>query len=163
MFVLGSLVPAFCADKYGRRKPLMWGCFGMAVSMMLIAVTLSVPNNNHASIAAVAFFFTVRFEALDQAMCCFCKDKEQYTNSRPIVHAHIWINSQLLNMGYGTRNHATPRSSQGKWTGHQRHLDLELHSRHDHTRNYHAAQVESLPDIHVSELRLCANPVLLFP
>ncbi|KAG9772201.1 putative MFS sugar transporter, partial [Aureobasidium melanogenum] len=50
----------------GRRRPMMWGSFGLAISMMLIAVLLSFTPargysqqlNTATSSASVAFFFT---------------------------------------------------------------------------------------------------------
>jgi len=67
MFFFGSLVPTFLLDKLGRRRPMMWGCAGLALSMMMIAVLLSFSeargysaSTTHAtSSASVAFFFTV--------------------------------------------------------------------------------------------------------
>lgn len=48
------------------RQPMMWGSFGLAISMMLIAVLLSFTTergyseqlNKATSSASVAFFFT---------------------------------------------------------------------------------------------------------
>lgn len=61
MFVIGSLVPTFFLDKLGRRRPMMWGSFGLAISMMMISILLSFvgsgPGKQTAS-ASVAFFFT---------------------------------------------------------------------------------------------------------
>ncbi|KAH8891601.1 putative Myo-inositol transporter 1 [Thozetella sp. PMI_491] len=63
MFFIGSLFPSFCLDKYGRRKPMMWGSFGLGVSMMMIAILLSFQDRGGnvakaTSSASVAFFFT---------------------------------------------------------------------------------------------------------
>ncbi|KAH0353887.1 putative MFS sugar transporter, partial [Aureobasidium melanogenum] len=66
MFFFGSLVPTFLLDRMGRRRPMMWGSFGLAISMMLIAVLLSFTPargysqqlNTATSSASVAFFFT---------------------------------------------------------------------------------------------------------
>lgn len=71
MFFFGSLIPTFLLDRLGRRNPMMWGSFGLAISMMLIAVLLSFteargysPTLAHnTSSASVAFFFTVWFPA----------------------------------------------------------------------------------------------------
>ncbi|TIA47357.1 putative Myo-inositol transporter 1 [Aureobasidium pullulans] len=65
-FFIGSLVPTFFLDKMGRRRPMMWGSLGLAISMMLIAVLLSfTPERGYSdsvktatSSAAVTFFFT---------------------------------------------------------------------------------------------------------
>ncbi|KAI1623431.1 putative MFS sugar transporter [Exophiala viscosa] len=60
-FMIGSLFPTFFIDRYGRRRPLMWGFGGLGISMLLIAVLLSFNGhaNEHAtSSAAVAFFFS---------------------------------------------------------------------------------------------------------
>ncbi|KAK5165291.1 uncharacterized protein LTR77_009389 [Saxophila tyrrhenica] len=70
MFFFGSLIPTFFLDKMGRRRPMMWGSLGLAISMMLIAVLLSfhaMPDKYSKSLgtatssAAVAFFFTYMF------------------------------------------------------------------------------------------------------
>ncbi|KAF2488091.1 putative MFS sugar transporter [Neohortaea acidophila] len=66
MFFFGSLIPTFFLDRMGRRKPMMWGSLGLAISMMLISVLLSFkfkPNEySHetgvkTATASVAFFF----------------------------------------------------------------------------------------------------------
>ncbi|KAG0645990.1 Sugar transporter STL1 [Hyphodiscus hymeniophilus] len=56
MFVIGALFPSFFSDKYGRRQPMMWGCFGLGLCMMMISVLLSI-HSKTASDATVAFFF----------------------------------------------------------------------------------------------------------
>ncbi|KAK3678088.1 hypothetical protein LTR78_002183 [Recurvomyces mirabilis] len=66
MFFFGSLIPTFFLDRMGRRRPMMYGSFGLAVSMMLIAVLLSFTAERGysahmqktTSSAAVTFFFT---------------------------------------------------------------------------------------------------------
>ncbi|KAG9671733.1 putative MFS sugar transporter, partial [Aureobasidium melanogenum] len=65
-FFIGSLVPTFFLDRMGRRRPMMWGSFGLAISMMFIAVLLSFTPargyskqlNYATSSASVTFFFT---------------------------------------------------------------------------------------------------------
>ncbi|KAF2096109.1 putative transporter [Rhizodiscina lignyota] len=60
-FAVGSLVPALGADKLGRRKPMMFGAFGMGVSMMMVAILLSFQGKKvgHAtSEASIAFLIT---------------------------------------------------------------------------------------------------------
>ncbi|EMC91538.1 hypothetical protein BAUCODRAFT_97668 [Baudoinia panamericana UAMH 10762] len=69
MFFFGSLVPTFYLDQMGRRRPMMWGSLGLAISMMLIAVLLSFNTQRGyseqmqkaTSSASVAFFFTYMF------------------------------------------------------------------------------------------------------
>ncbi|KAI4762735.1 putative Myo-inositol transporter 1 [Aureobasidium sp. EXF-3400] len=69
MFFFGSLIPTFFLDRMGRRRPMMWGSFGLAISMMLISVLLSFTPargysnklNKATSSASVAFFFTYMF------------------------------------------------------------------------------------------------------
>lgn len=39
--ILGSFYPTFFSDRFGRRKPMMWGSFGLFVSMMMISILLS--------------------------------------------------------------------------------------------------------------------------
>ncbi|KAF2009723.1 putative Myo-inositol transporter 1 [Aaosphaeria arxii CBS 175.79] len=63
MFFIGSLYPTFFLDRIGRRKPMMWGSFGLGISMMMIAILLSFQGKSEAlakatSSASVAFFFT---------------------------------------------------------------------------------------------------------
>ncbi|KAK7732558.1 hypothetical protein SLS53_008445 [Cytospora paraplurivora] len=65
MFFLGSLFPAFFLDKYGRRKPMIWGSFGLGISMMMISILLSFQESHPGTqlakttaSASVAFFFT---------------------------------------------------------------------------------------------------------
>ncbi|KAF2149026.1 putative Myo-inositol transporter 1 [Myriangium duriaei CBS 260.36] len=69
MFFFGSLIPTFFLDRLGRRRPMMWGSLGLAISMMMISVLLSFTyvGNYTQSIkhgtasASVAFFFTYMF------------------------------------------------------------------------------------------------------
>jgi MFS family permease len=61
-FVVGSLVPALGSDKWGRKKPMMFGAFGMGLSMMIVAILLSFNGTAKAHItsqASIAFFITV--------------------------------------------------------------------------------------------------------
>ncbi|KAF2192873.1 putative Myo-inositol transporter 1 [Zopfia rhizophila CBS 207.26] len=63
MFFIGSLYPTFFLDRIGRRKPMMWGSFGLGFSMMLIAILLSFQGQDGSvakstSSASVTFFFT---------------------------------------------------------------------------------------------------------
>ncbi|KAJ5390444.1 uncharacterized protein N7496_001512 [Penicillium cataractarum] len=60
MFVIGSFYPTFFSDKYGRRQPMMWGSFGLSISMMMIAILLSFKGTSvekPTASASVAFFF----------------------------------------------------------------------------------------------------------
>ncbi|KAK5147153.1 hypothetical protein LTR32_001349 [Rachicladosporium monterosium] len=65
MFFFGSLIPTFLLDRMGRRRPMMWGSAGLAISMMLIAVLLSFSTargysptlQKATSSASVTFFF----------------------------------------------------------------------------------------------------------
>ena len=64
MFFIGSLFPTFFLDKYGRRNPMMWGSFGLGISMMMISILLSFQSRGgdlaqSTSKGSVAFFFTV--------------------------------------------------------------------------------------------------------
>lgn len=64
MFMFGSLIPSFFLDQMGRRKTMFWGCGGLGVSMMMIAVLLSFQGTSVATStasASVAFFFTYMF------------------------------------------------------------------------------------------------------
>lgn len=60
MFMLGSLLPAFCLDRMGRRRTMMIGSFGLGVCMMMVAALLSQvdkPNGTSYASASVSFFF----------------------------------------------------------------------------------------------------------
>lgn len=63
MFFIGSLYPTFFLDRIGRRNPMMWGSFGLGISMMLISILLSFQPRggeiaNKTASASVTFFFT---------------------------------------------------------------------------------------------------------
>lgn len=61
-FAVGSLIPALKLDSWGRKKPMMGGALGMALSMMIIAILLSFQGTAHAKATAntsIAFFVTV--------------------------------------------------------------------------------------------------------
>lgn len=95
MFVFGSLFPTFFLDKYGRRKPMMWGSFGLGVSMMLVAILLSFqgrgsqdPIAKATSSASVAFFFTVGGIPIYVKPCTDVN----------VVHAYFWSDSKLYPM-----------------------------------------------------------------
>jgi MFS family permease len=93
MFVIGSFFPALFVDKVGRRKPMMWGSFGLGISMMMIAILLSFKGTDkqHAtSSAAVAFFFTVwsRLTA----------SSSEFLLTELLVHAHLRWKCQLHSM-----------------------------------------------------------------
>ncbi|KAJ6018820.1 hypothetical protein N7522_000887 [Penicillium canescens] len=60
MFVIGSFYPTFFSDRFGRRKPMMWGSFGLFISMMMISILLSFKGTSiekPTATASVAFFF----------------------------------------------------------------------------------------------------------
>lgn len=62
-FVVGSIVPAWGLDKLGRRKLMMFGSFGMALSMMMVAILLSfhgTAKQVQTSQASIAFLITVQ-------------------------------------------------------------------------------------------------------
>jgi MFS family permease len=61
-FAAGSLVPALGSDYFGRRKPMMFGSLGMALSMMCVAILLSFNGTSKERVtanASIAFFVTV--------------------------------------------------------------------------------------------------------
>ncbi|KAL4810027.1 hypothetical protein BDV18DRAFT_150427 [Aspergillus unguis] len=60
MFVIGSFYPTFYSDRLGRKKPMMWGSFGLFICMMMISILLSFKGTHlekAAGCASVAFFF----------------------------------------------------------------------------------------------------------
>ncbi|KAF8150749.1 general substrate transporter [Crassisporium funariophilum] len=60
-FFVFTFIPILFIDKWGRRKPLMFGAAGQAISMLLIAVLvkLSVENDNKAAGVAGVIFVMV--------------------------------------------------------------------------------------------------------
>ncbi|KAL4939427.1 hypothetical protein BDV06DRAFT_214311 [Aspergillus oleicola] len=72
-FVVGSLVPASGLYRFGRRKPMIVGAFGMATSMMMVSILLSFKGTDkegptsRASIALLIpfmIFFRVSLNAI---------------------------------------------------------------------------------------------------
>ncbi|KAI7555780.1 putative Myo-inositol transporter 1, partial [Hortaea werneckii] len=68
MFFFGSIIPTFTLDQMGRRRPMMWGSFGLALSMMMVSVLLSFKQGGYSdsvekktASASIAFFFTYMF------------------------------------------------------------------------------------------------------
>ncbi|KAI6912336.1 putative Myo-inositol transporter 1 [Hortaea werneckii] len=68
MFFFGSIVPTFTLDQMGRRRPMMWGSLGLALSMMMVSVLLSFQQGGYSdsvstktASASIAFFFTYMF------------------------------------------------------------------------------------------------------
>ncbi|KAL4931175.1 transcription factor TFIIIB subunit BRF1 [Aspergillus undulatus] len=60
MFVIGSFYPTFYSDRLGRKKPMIWGSFGLFICMLMISILLSfkgTPQEKPAGCASVAFFF----------------------------------------------------------------------------------------------------------
>ncbi|KAE8367726.1 putative transcription factor TFIIIB complex subunit Brf1 [Aspergillus caelatus] len=60
MFVIGSFYPTFYSDRLGRKKPMMWGSFGLFLCMMMISILLSFKGTSlekAAATASVPFFF----------------------------------------------------------------------------------------------------------
>ncbi|KAJ9616718.1 hypothetical protein H2200_000437 [Cladophialophora chaetospira] len=56
MFIVGSLGPALALDRMGRKKTMLYGCFGLGICMMMASILLSFGKKKTSS-AAVAFFF----------------------------------------------------------------------------------------------------------
>lgn len=56
MFIVGNTAPALALDRMGRRPTMLYGCAGLSVCMMMIAILLSFGQTPTSS-AAVAFFF----------------------------------------------------------------------------------------------------------
>lgn len=60
MFMIGSILPSFALDSMGRRKTMMYGCTGLSLCMMMVAVLLSyseTPNGKAYASGAVTFLF----------------------------------------------------------------------------------------------------------
>lgn len=63
MFVIGSILPTVALDRMGRRNTMMWGSFGLGVSMLMISALLSQAGDGKTDrekvfgSASVAFFF----------------------------------------------------------------------------------------------------------
>lgn len=43
----GSFYPTFFSDRFGRRQPMMWGSFGLFISMMMISILLSFKGKRY--------------------------------------------------------------------------------------------------------------------
>lgn len=87
MFPIGSLWPTFLLDKYGRRKPMMWGSFALGICMMMISILLSFQDRGgqlakSTSSASVAFFFLYMV-----SLCPWIKQ---------VVHKRLLIPRQLV-------------------------------------------------------------------
>lgn len=117
MFFFGSLIPTFFLDRLGRRNPMMWGSFGLAISMMMIAVLLSITQargysaslEHNTSSASVAFFFTV------------CPSARAFLIQAdgPVVHVHLRRLCELYPMGIRPRD---PTSACPRKRHRNRHL-----------------------------------------
>ncbi|PLB53109.1 putative transcription factor TFIIIB complex subunit Brf1 [Aspergillus steynii IBT 23096] len=60
MFIIGSFYPTFFADRLGRRKPMLWGSFGLFFCMMMISILLSFKGTiiqKETASASMTFFF----------------------------------------------------------------------------------------------------------
>jgi MFS family permease len=65
MFIIGSIFPTIFLDRFGRRRPMMYGSFGLGLSMMMLSVMLSFSRPQFSeslqkatASASVAFLFT---------------------------------------------------------------------------------------------------------
>lgn len=67
MFIVGNLGPALALDRMGRRKTMLYGCFGLGICMMMASILLSFGKKNTSS-AAVAFFFVYMIIVSHQSM-----------------------------------------------------------------------------------------------
>lgn len=56
-YFLASLLPIFIVEKVGRRPLMLVGAAGMSGSMIILAITTSMPGNTQAGIAAAVFLF----------------------------------------------------------------------------------------------------------
>ncbi|KAK1226314.1 hypothetical protein PQX77_010699 [Marasmius sp. AFHP31] len=64
MFPVGSLIPSFFLDQMGRRGPMMWCSFLLAICMACVAALLSFKGTDvekATASASVAFFFLYQF------------------------------------------------------------------------------------------------------
>lgn len=60
MMMFGAILPSFALDRMGRRKTMMFGCFGLGICMLMVSALLSrseSANGQAYASAAVAFFF----------------------------------------------------------------------------------------------------------
>lgn len=65
MFIVGSIFPTIFLDRFGRRRPMMYGSFGLGLSMMMLSIMLSFSRPQFSestqqatASASVAFLFT---------------------------------------------------------------------------------------------------------
>jgi hypothetical protein len=98
MFMFGSILPTFCLDRMGRRKTMFWGCTGLGLSMMMIAILLSFQGTSvgqATASASVAFFFTVRIPSLCKYLCLL----RPHETNLPTVHVNFRRQRQLCPLG----------------------------------------------------------------
>lgn len=97
MFLLGSFVPTFLVDRLGRRNPMMWGSFGLGLSMMLISILLSFRGTSvekATATASVTFFFTVSASSLISTL-----KLQRPSNIFDTVHAYLRRLCELHSLG----------------------------------------------------------------
>lgn len=135
MFFVGSLVPTFFLDQMGRRRPMMWGSLGLALSMMMISILLSFQRPQWAGTAtatktaeaSVAFFFTYMLIFGATANCI------------PWVYVPDFAATCSCE-GYSSRD--------------LQQLAVELFRGHDHTNTAGQLSLARLPHLHGSQLLL---------
>ena len=63
-YFLAACVALFVVDRLGRRNLMMFGAFGMAISLLIIGATLSTGSMSGAYVATVFIFVYDSFFAL---------------------------------------------------------------------------------------------------
>lgn len=123
--MVGSAFPSFMLDRMGRRITLMWGTCMVGGSMMFIAILLSI-GSKAASMACIAFFFTVRPPhniSLSRANADLLP-----------VHHYLWRQSELCSLGISSRDLASGSEDKGRRGRHFVQLDLEFPRCYDHSK-----------------------------
>ena len=140
MFFIGSFVPSLLADRIGRRRPMMWGSFGLGISMMMIAILLSFKGSaveQSTSSASVTFFFTVSISTFRQYFLSGCtqilwtwiQKKKKKLMIHAAVHAYLRRICQLYTLGIRPRDPPPARTRKGNrsWNLLQLAMGTSLH------------------------------------
>lgn len=161
MFIVGSIFPTFLLDKYGRRRPMMWGSLGTGWCMMMISILLSFKSKSgqyseevgtKTSEAAVAFFFLYMIFFGATANCI----PWVYVVSQTWILQRDWV---LTVTSAG--DPAIARAKQRHGHRYQCQLAVELCRRHGQPVGHQQPALASLPHLDVSEFLLHTTSFLL--
>lgn len=63
-FFIAALVALFIVDRLGRRRLMLWGAIGMAISLLIVGACLSAGTKPPAYVATVFIFVYNSFFAM---------------------------------------------------------------------------------------------------